>query len=493
MHFSNIGHAQDLETLIRAAGHLEDVEQLFGGLDRFRRATRASRPVGREPSTPTASRSSTTSRARCWPSHCHPPISTFVGLARLLAGFVDSPAVSTEYSQRDDQFLRALMPTAKRCRLVEAAGCGIVVPPGPARARRRRRPRRRTRAGCRPRRDGRAPGAPASSERPIGRSRSAATASVVADLVLQQLPVERVHVLDQPRRRHSVGARAPGRAFPSRRGERGRAASRARRSARASVSPGADQESRLAVVRPRPGRPRPSSRRRDRPAASASMSGHGRALARRRQHDRVARPRTTSRPPPGSRGTGRRARGPARCARLTPAARGRRRPRREGATHRRRAPRSGRERRQEIVGALDRRHPAEPADDEASRPRSRAARRNCRTTSPSDATRALELDAEANHRRTARCGATPSPTSSSRTSGLTATSRVADAGERRARSPRKTTVAPTARSTRAGRGRGTCATTTGAPARAGEQRGSAPDRAGLRGVRVDDVRPDACG
>ena len=50
MHSGNIGHAQDLETLIRAAAQLDGSRAAIGGLDRFRRAARPPRPVGGEPS-----------------------------------------------------------------------------------------------------------------------------------------------------------------------------------------------------------------------------------------------------------------------------------------------------------------------------------------------------------------------------------------------------------------------------------------------------------
>ena len=88
MHSGNVGHAQDLDTLIRASTFLRDLDDLavriIGGGARRERARRA-RASG---SRPTRCGSCRTSRASCRSLSLSSADVHFVGLARGLAGYV---------------------------------------------------------------------------------------------------------------------------------------------------------------------------------------------------------------------------------------------------------------------------------------------------------------------------------------------------------------------------------------------------------------------
>ncbi len=142
----------------------------------------------------------------------------------------------------------------------------------------------------------------------------------------------------------------------------------------------------------------------------------------------------------------------------------------------------GREHGEQVVGPLHRRHPAEPAHDE--RPGRDPVAPAQLGDVPVERHARLELDPEPDHGEPV-CGATPSATSSSRTSGLTATSRSVPRHEDRLDRPeqeRAPTAEVPAKDMAVER-----VDDHGGPARAGEERRCTADRSRLGRVRVDDV------
>ena len=210
---------------------------------------------------------------------------------------------------------------------------------------------------------------------------------------------------------------------------------------------------------------------------------HRRSLVARGEHQHVEEPVVRRRRPAGSRRRARRARsrGRGRVARRLAV----------GAVADQAEPRvdpAGAQpgkRGEHVRQALDRGHPADPADDErvlgdAEQPAELRRRRRRRRRSA--ASRSIPSRITLNF----SAGATPSSTRSSRTSGLTATSRVVTRARLRSTS-RNPRCAP-GRSSRAARGRGRCGRRSAA-ARRPRARAAPPDRSRLGGMRVEDVRP----
>jgi glycosyltransferase involved in cell wall biosynthesis len=129
MHSGNVGHAQDLDTLVRAATFLRDLERLqimvigfgarHGELTRLAQrleVTGMVRLLGYQP------------RERLSLSLSSGDLH-FVGLARGLSGFV-VPSRLYGILAVGRPALVSADPDSETVRLVEDAGCGIVVPPG---------------------------------------------------------------------------------------------------------------------------------------------------------------------------------------------------------------------------------------------------------------------------------------------------------------------------------------------------------------------------
>jgi colanic acid biosynthesis glycosyl transferase WcaI len=129
MHSGNVGHAQDLDTLVRAATFLRDLDQLqimvigFGArhgeltaLARRLEVTEAVRFLGYQP------------RGRLSLSLSAGDLH-YVGLARGLSGFVVPSRVYGILSVARPVLVSA-DPDSETARLVDEVDCGIVVPPG---------------------------------------------------------------------------------------------------------------------------------------------------------------------------------------------------------------------------------------------------------------------------------------------------------------------------------------------------------------------------
>ena len=129
MHSGNIGHAQDLDSLVRAATFLRDLERLriviagFGArhgeltaLARRLEVTGAIRFLPYQPRNVLAASLST--------ADLH-----YVGLARGLAGFV-VPSRMYGILAAGRPVLVAADPESETLRIARETGCGIVVPPG---------------------------------------------------------------------------------------------------------------------------------------------------------------------------------------------------------------------------------------------------------------------------------------------------------------------------------------------------------------------------
>ena len=132
MHSGNVGHAQDLETLVRAAVLLHDLDRLeilivgFGA--RYVALVQLAQDLGATnvrflPYQPREVLSESLSAA-----DVH-----FLGLARGLAGYVVPSRINGVLSAGRPVIVAA-DPESEPARLVETAGCGVVVPPGDARA-----------------------------------------------------------------------------------------------------------------------------------------------------------------------------------------------------------------------------------------------------------------------------------------------------------------------------------------------------------------------
>ena len=131
MHSGNVGHAQDLDTLVRAVTFLRDLDRLqvmvigfgarHGELTRLAERLEVSRTVrflGYQP------------RARLSLSLAAADIH-YVGLARGLAGYV-VPSRLYGILSVGRPVLVSADAESETVRLVETAGCGVVVPPGRA-------------------------------------------------------------------------------------------------------------------------------------------------------------------------------------------------------------------------------------------------------------------------------------------------------------------------------------------------------------------------
>ena len=238
MHSGNVGHAQDLDTLVRAATFLRDLERLQIMVIGFRGAARGALR---------SSRHGSTSRTRSAPRL--PAARTPAALARRRRPALRRARARAlrlrrpEAAVRDPRPARPVLVSAdadsETVRLVQEAECQDRRPARPPRARGASDPRRhgaggshsrawrRTRAAV-----GRARGRPRGR---VGRYRR-----LVGELAsaAEQLAVERVDVADEPL--HGTGgapALAAGRAH-RRPGARGSRASTSSRSAIAVVSPG---------------------------------------------------------------------------------------------------------------------------------------------------------------------------------------------------------------------------------------------------------------
>ena len=86
MHSGNVGHAQDLDNLIRATTFLRDLDDLAVGDRRLRRPARRASSRSPSGSRPTRCASCRTSRASCCPSRSRPRTSTSSGSRQGLAG-----------------------------------------------------------------------------------------------------------------------------------------------------------------------------------------------------------------------------------------------------------------------------------------------------------------------------------------------------------------------------------------------------------------------
>jgi glycosyltransferase involved in cell wall biosynthesis len=129
MHSGNIGHAQDLDSLVRAATFLRDLDRLriviagfgarHGELTSLARRLEVSGTVRFLPYQPREVLAQSLSSA-----DLH-----FVGLARGLAGFV-VPSRLYGILAAGRPVLVAADPESETVRIVREAGCGIVLPPG---------------------------------------------------------------------------------------------------------------------------------------------------------------------------------------------------------------------------------------------------------------------------------------------------------------------------------------------------------------------------
>jgi glycosyltransferase involved in cell wall biosynthesis len=128
MHFGNVGHAQDLDTLIRAATFLRDLRDLVVPI------------VGvgaRREELMLLARRLEADRVRFlpWQSYAERafPISTadvhVVGLARGLAGYI-VPSRLYGILAAGKPVIVAAQPECETAQLVAEVGCGVVVPPG---------------------------------------------------------------------------------------------------------------------------------------------------------------------------------------------------------------------------------------------------------------------------------------------------------------------------------------------------------------------------
>ncbi|MSO96532.1 MAG: glycosyltransferase WbuB [Thermoleophilia bacterium] len=132
MHSGNVGHAQDLETLVRAAALVQDLERaeivIVGFGARHRALSELAGELGAAnirflPYQPREVLSESLSTA-----DVH-----FVGLARGLAGYVVPSRINGVLSAGRPVIVAA-DAESETAQLVGAAGCGIVVPPGDAAA-----------------------------------------------------------------------------------------------------------------------------------------------------------------------------------------------------------------------------------------------------------------------------------------------------------------------------------------------------------------------
>jgi colanic acid biosynthesis glycosyl transferase WcaI len=129
MHSGNIGHAQDLDTLVRAATFLRDVQQLrivvigfgarHGEVTRLAQQLEVTETVkffGYQP-------------RELLPLSLASGDLHYVGLARGLAGYV-VPSRTYGVLAAGRPVLVSADPESETVRLVEEAGCGLVLPPG---------------------------------------------------------------------------------------------------------------------------------------------------------------------------------------------------------------------------------------------------------------------------------------------------------------------------------------------------------------------------
>ena len=128
MHSGNIGHAQNLETLVRATTFLRDLDDvrvvLIGGGARYTDLVRLADAAA----TPTGCARCPTRAAMCCSlslssAHLH-----FVGLAEGLAGFV-VPSRLYGIMAAGRPVVVAADPESETAQVVERVGCGIVIPP----------------------------------------------------------------------------------------------------------------------------------------------------------------------------------------------------------------------------------------------------------------------------------------------------------------------------------------------------------------------------
>ena len=130
MHSGNIGHAQDLDTLVRAATFLRDLDRLrimvigFGA--RHGELTRLAQrlEVTRHGAVPRLPAARAPARSRSPPATCTTSGSPAASPAS------SSRAGSTGSSPPGGRCSSPPMRTARPSRIVEEVGCGIVVPPG---------------------------------------------------------------------------------------------------------------------------------------------------------------------------------------------------------------------------------------------------------------------------------------------------------------------------------------------------------------------------
>ena len=181
MHSGNIGHAQDLDTLIRATTFLRDLDDLAVVARRLRRAPRRATSRSRERSSADRSRSCGYQPREVLAQSLSSADVHFVGLARGLSGFV-VPSRLYGILAAGRPVIAAAEDDSETAQVVRAVGCGIVVPPGRpdllARAIRRAARRR-----ARPRGDGparaclrRGRGRPRRRDRPLPRAARGARA-----------------------------------------------------------------------------------------------------------------------------------------------------------------------------------------------------------------------------------------------------------------------------------------------------------------------------
>ena len=148
MHSGNIGHAQDLDTLIRAATVLGDLERLAVVLVGFGARHADYVALARTLGADKVSFHDYQPRELLSQSLSSADIH-FVGLARGLSGFV-VPSRLYGILAAGRPVLAAADEDSETAQLVREVGCGIVLPPGrpdllagrdPGRSRRRARPR----------------------------------------------------------------------------------------------------------------------------------------------------------------------------------------------------------------------------------------------------------------------------------------------------------------------------------------------------------------
>ena len=267
MHSGNVGHAQDLDTLVRAATFLRDLDRLrimvigfgarHGELTRLAQRLEVTRTV----------------RFLDYQPRERLPLSLatgdlhYVGLARGLSGFV-VPSRLYGILAAGRPVLVSADADSETVRIVEEVGCGIVVPPG--------RPelvagviRDVARGAALARRDGRPrPGLGRARGRPRGRVRPLPPGR--RRRRREQLAVERVHVVRRAARPRSARACAPVRSRPSPARRSGRRARISSRSAIACVSRGRTRKP-VSPSSTTSGTPPTLVATTGRPAASASM------------------------------------------------------------------------------------------------------------------------------------------------------------------------------------------------------------------------------